>query len=92
VTNRAGNEIIEGEKKERDHFGKSAIIDPMGEVVAIVEKEPWTYVAAEIDLGFIDQVNEPLPWRRDRRPELYGIITSSKREGLEEKGKRYDTM
>lgn len=92
VTNRAGDEIIEGEKKARDHFGKSAIIDPMGEIVTLVEKEPWSYIAAEVDLELIDKVHEPLPWKRDRRPELYGIITSSKREGLEGKSKRYDTM
>jgi len=90
VAHRAGDEIIEGEKKVREHFGKSAIIDPMGEVIAIVEKVPWTYVAAEVDLELIDKVNEPLPWKRDRRPELYGIITSSKREGLENKFKKYE--
>ncbi len=85
VANRAGDEIIEGEKKARDHFGKSAIIDPMGEVIAIVEKVPFSYVAAEVDLDLIAKVNAPLPWKRDRRPELYGIITSSKREGFEAK-------
>lgn len=88
VANRAGDEMIEGEQKPRDHFGKSAIIDPMGEVVAQIEKEPWSYVAAEVDLELIEKVNEPLPWKRDRRPELYGIITSSKREGFEQKIKK----
>lgn len=88
VANRAGDEIIEGERKARDHFGKSAIIDPMGEVLAIVEKVPFSYVAAEVDLDLIDKVNVPLPWKRDRRPELYDIITSSKREGYEEKLKK----
>jgi hypothetical protein len=50
-----------------------------------LEGEPWAYVAGEADLDMIDKVHEFLPWRRDRRPELYGIITSSQREGFEAK-------
>ena len=89
VTNRAGDEIIDGENKVRDHFGKSAIINPLGEIVTNLEKEKWSYIAAEVDLDMIDQINQFLPWKRDRRPELYEVILSTKREGLESKNIRY---
>ena len=74
--NRAGSEIVEGEKQVRDHFGKGAIINPNGDIVASIGGEPWSYVAAEVDLDLINVLSAPLPWKRDRRPELYGILTA----------------
>ena len=48
----------------------------MGDIVVSLEDEPWTYLAAEVELDQIHEASTPLPWKRDRRPELYGIVTA----------------
>ena len=82
--NRAGEEKTENEVKPRVHFGKSLIIDPMGNIVKALEDEPWTTVSAEIDTENIRYARARLNWERDRHPELYGIVadTNYAREGL----------
>ena len=76
AVNKAGFEQVEGEDGGREHFGRSCIINPMGEIEAAIGPEPWGIVAAEIDLekravlkeNLIDLLNE-------RRPELYEGIS-----------------
>ncbi|MBR6219836.1 MAG: carbon-nitrogen hydrolase family protein [Clostridia bacterium] len=82
--NRAGEEKTENEAKPRVHFGKSLIIDPLGNIVAALEDEPWTTLSAEIDTDNIRYARARLNWERDRHPELYGIVsdTNYAREGL----------
>lgn len=82
--NRAGAEQTENEPKPRMHFGKSLIIDPLGNIVASLEDEAWTTVTAEIDTDNIRYARARLNWERDRHPELYGIVsdTNYAREGL----------
>jgi len=82
--NRAGEEKTENESKPRVHFGKSLIIDPLGNIVASLEDEPWTTISAEIDTDNIRYARARLNWERDRHPELYGIVSDVNyaREGL----------
>ena len=82
--NRAGEEKTENEAKPRVHFGKSLIIDPLGNIVAALEDEPWSTLSAEIDTDNIRYARARLNWERDRHPELYGIVsdTNYAREGL----------
>lgn len=82
--NRAGEEKTEAETKPRVHFGKSMIIDPLGNIVTSLEDEPWTTLSAEIDTENIRYARARLNWERDRHPELYGIVSDVNyaREGL----------
>ncbi len=74
--NRAGEEQVAGEELVRNHFGKTSIMGPMGDLIAGLEDEPWAYVAAEVDLDEIDAAHTFMPYKRDRRPELYGVLTA----------------
>lgn len=73
--NRAGEEITENESKPRMHFGKSIVIDPMGNIVKSLEDEQWATIEAEIDTKEIDYARARLNWERDRHPELYSIVS-----------------
>lgn len=73
--NRAGAEKTENEEKPRIHFGKSMIVDPLGNIVTSLEDEPWATIEAEIDTDAIRYARARLNWERDRHPELYGIVS-----------------
>ena len=76
AVNRAGDEQVEGERLVRNHFGKSLIAGPTGELITSLEKEQWEYIAAVVDLDEIEQAHLTLPFKLDRRPDLYGICTA----------------
>lgn len=69
--NRAGTEQVEGEKTPREHFGRSLIADPMGNLLDHREKESWSCVFGEIDTDQIAYARARLNWERDRHPEAY---------------------
>ena len=75
--NRAGEEIVEGEEKPRNHFGKTFIAGPMGEMIATLADEKWAYVASEVDLDEILEAHKLMNYKRDRRPDLYGVVVAS---------------
>lgn len=72
--NRAGKEQTESEEKPRIHFGKSLVIDPLGNIIQSLEDEAWTTIEVEVDTSEIDYARGRLNWERDRHPELYGIL------------------
>ncbi|MCR5665647.1 MAG: carbon-nitrogen hydrolase family protein [Eubacterium sp.] len=74
--NRAGIEQVEGEREARNHFGKTFIAGPMGENIATLADEKWAYVAAEVDLDETENAHEFMNYKRDRRPDLYGLVTA----------------
>ncbi|RJP71402.1 MAG: carbon-nitrogen hydrolase family protein [Candidatus Abyssobacteria bacterium SURF_17] len=81
AVNKAGFEQIAGEDEGREHFGRSCIVGPFGEIEASVGTEPWGFVSAMIDLDKRKLMRETLvDWLSERRPELYGPITQEKRE------------
>jgi beta-ureidopropionase len=73
--NRAGDEQVSGESVPRHHFGSSMIANPLGDVVASLSDESWSYVAANLDLDEITYARGRLNWERDRRPDLYGTVS-----------------
>ena len=79
AVNKAGFEQVEGEDGGREHFGRSCIIDPIGEIEASIGDEPWGIVAATIDLEKRASMKEALVnWLQERRPELYeGLLDAN---------------
>jgi predicted amidohydrolase len=74
ATNRGGVEEVEGRRSR--YYGLSCIIGPRGDVLAVAgEAEPDQTVGAELDLGRIAEVRTRQTMYRDRRPELYGLLT-----------------
>jgi N-carbamoylputrescine amidase len=72
AVNKAGFEQIEGEDGGRDHFGRSCIINPMGEIEASIGPDPWGIVATTIDLEKRTLMKESLvDLLSERRPEVY---------------------
>jgi predicted amidohydrolase len=53
-----------------DSFGRSAIVDPWGELLAMAPEEEC-FVAAEFDFAAQDRVREELPSLANRRPRSY---------------------
>ena len=82
--NRAGEEKTENEEKPRIHFGKSMIIDPLGNIITSLKDEQWTTITAEIDTDSIRYARARLNWERDRHPELYEILSDTNygKEGM----------
>jgi len=76
AVNKAGFEQVEGEDGGREHFGRSCVIGPIGDIEASIEAEPWGVVSATIDLEKRKMMKETLiDWIKERRPELYGEVT-----------------
>jgi deaminated glutathione amidase len=65
----APNQVGEAPPHYRS-YGRSAIVDPWGVVLAIAPDEECT-VAADLDLAAQDRVRESLPSLANRRPEAY---------------------
>jgi predicted amidohydrolase len=53
-----------------DSFGRSAIVDPWGEVLAMAPDEEC-FVVADLDPGAQDRIREELPSLANRRPRTY---------------------
>lgn len=64
-SNRAGVEW------EKSYFGGSMIVDPFGEVIAMVGDEQNVVVSAELDLALVDKARIAVPTLRDLRNDLY---------------------
>lgn len=74
--NRAGDEQVENEPEKRHHFGKSLIVNPLGNLVTEpLSDEAWSYVAAELNMEEVVYARGRLNWERDRHPELYGMVS-----------------
>jgi len=64
-----------------EFFGRSFVVDPLGEVISRAEEEREELLVAELDLGAIEQARQLLPFLRDRRPEVYGILSEDRFKG-----------
>ena len=65
----AANQVGEAEP-HYDSYGRSAIVDPWGVVLATAP-DGECFVAADLDLAAQDRVRESLPALANRRPEAY---------------------
>jgi predicted amidohydrolase len=75
VASRGG---AEGETEGLQFAGKSAIVNPMGEIlVEGPEAKGWELVPGEIDLRELDRYHGRYHFFRDRRPELYHLLTET---------------
>lgn len=75
--NRCGKEQVEGEDSPRQHFGKSLIVNPLGNIIASLGDEEWAYITSELDMDEITYARGRLNWERDRHPELYGMVSDT---------------
>jgi predicted amidohydrolase len=72
AVNKAGFEQIEGEDGGREHFGRSCVISPIGQIEATIGAEPWGVVAATVDLEQRAVLKENvIDLLKERRPEIY---------------------
>jgi N-carbamoylputrescine amidase len=67
--NRVGNEA------EMTFIGKSHVVDPVGNIVAISQTRADDLLVVPIDVDFVGEVRRRQNyWLRDRRPETYGDL------------------
>ena len=57
--------------------GKSLIADPNGKIVAQADATEETIIYADLDLQEVHDVRNRYFMFRDRRPDTYGIITTT---------------
>lgn len=77
VPNKAGKEILDtafGKGKVRRNMGRSLIINPLGDVIAMGSPDKWEVVMATVDLDEVHKAQKDLPFWRDRRPSEYGRL------------------
>jgi predicted amidohydrolase len=65
-----------GQEDWKHFFGGSVIAGPRGQLLAQAGGEE-TVLTAELDLDLIEPTRLRLPYLRDRRPDLYGIVARS---------------
>ncbi len=70
ASNKVGTEGV------REHLGRSMIVDPRGTILKEAGNKNPELIVQEIDLAEVPAQRKKFPWWRDRRPELYGILTS----------------
>lgn len=74
AANKSGKEVMEG--SEKIFFGSSCVVDPSGKVIAKgPQNEGPAIISATIDIGKVSETRIKSPFLRDRRPEIYQIIT-----------------
>lgn len=74
ASNRIGTE--RGESCETTFYGSSFIAGPTGEIVAEAGEKEETVITASFDLDEVRKARHAWGVFRDRRPDLYGAITS----------------
>jgi N-carbamoylputrescine amidase len=53
------------------------IVDPVGaDIVALASSDKPELLVATVDLDNVAAAQTSLPWWRDRRPELYGSLST----------------
>jgi predicted amidohydrolase len=75
--NKAGTEERAASSgREWTFFGRSCIINPLGDIVTETPlKEPYAVASSTIDLEAVKNARLGLMVLRDRRPELYKLLT-----------------
>jgi N-carbamoylputrescine amidase len=63
-----------GQEGAYTYYGRSVIIDPIGEILAQADSQEEILVA-ECDLDQVTERRRAWQFYRDRRPDTYGLIT-----------------
>ena len=71
AANRVGAEGV------RQHLGRSMIVDARGTILKEAGTEHEDLLVQKIDLDEVSAQRKKFPWWRDRRPDLYGAISSA---------------
>jgi predicted amidohydrolase len=88
ATNRAGVEEVAGRTSR--YYGLSCVVGPRGDVLAQAgEAAPGQAVGAELDLARIAEARTRQTMYRDRRPELYGLLTEPRPPSREPGGEHH---
>jgi N-carbamoylputrescine amidase len=66
-----------GDEAGYDWYGSSVWIDPRGEVLARAGDSEDEVLFAELDLSAVEEVRGEWGFFRDRRPDLYSLLTTS---------------
>ncbi len=77
VPSKAGEERLDtafGTGMIRQNMGRSLIINPLGETIAVGSPDAWEVVMAKVDLDEVHRAQKGLPFWRDRRPSEYGRL------------------
>ncbi len=74
AANRVGREV--GSPTEITFYGSSFIADPTGALVATAEREGEAVITADFDRASLSAQRATWGLFRDRRPDLYGAITT----------------
>jgi len=59
-------------------FGKSFVVDPQGEIIALASQDKEELLLVDIDLNKIKETRHLLPFLRDRRPDAYSVLSGNK--------------
>lgn len=70
----ASNKV--GAEGVREHLGRSMIVDPRGTILKEASNTTAELIVQEIDIGNVSAQRKKFPWWRDRRPDLYKILSS----------------
>lgn len=71
AANKAGTEKLPEEAIARHHFGASCLINPLGELISVVDDEEWSSLVEKIDLQSLKESKDRIDWNNERKPAIY---------------------
>lgn len=69
--NKAGIEQLPGEPLERNNFGLSCLINPLGEIIAQAGEDEWAILCADLDFTDIERSKKRVDWKNERKLDAY---------------------
>lgn len=66
-----------GQEGPRHHLGRSMIVSPGGEIICEAGTEAPELLIATLSLDDVAAARKKFPWWRDRRAELYGVLSAA---------------
>jgi N-carbamoylputrescine amidase len=60
-----------------EFYGQSYFVSPKGELEKVASRDKDELIVHDMDMGLVKEIRNKWQFFRDRRPELYGILTDS---------------
>jgi N-carbamoylputrescine amidase len=60
-----------------EFYGQSYFVSPKGELEKVASRDKDELIVHDMDMGLVKEIRNRWQFFRDRRPELYGILTDS---------------